>query len=819
MKFFVALALLVVADRNYSGNEYSQSLTSDPTSEQEGPRPLDGLRIREKWMGFSLVLPPTYGMRFWRETRWEAANPGRDREETRRWIDALEREVGNESFSTTYFEVSVERGPILDMATQAAVAGFEGEDLGGFKLLAEGHLVLAGRSCYWNATEWIQVRPGLSMDTVVYWFNMRFRVPRDANSTLVLDYRTLAGDHESFRRVIRESVSSLVLDAAPDPAWELPKSRYSVLGGRKDDDPLKVDLHEQYRNRFGVVQVQAFTNPRGPLAIRPSPDESTCAVFFGESLKLFEADTLHELASLPGRRVQDVCFSSDGERLFLAIGTRVFSWSWKTQSHDVAAVFSHSRDVNGICRVPGTPWVISLEDGEAHVWHEDSGESVHDFSHGYRKGLNELRRFEGAYAARNGELVLLRSPGYASHLGRCDLLLLSHVDGYPTFDLLWRQEITPRNCAFSPTGYRLAAWKGKDMLVWDLATRGPEPRSLRLEEEIADLVFVGGEGTILTATAGPPGGGGMSYWTVSGGDPSQTELTCDRFGGFREHDSPVLTLVCVGSVNRVISLHEDGMLQSFSTAENWDFEMGDPDEALAYLVEALEGRRTVLGDDHPDTLNNLKSVGLLLSRMGKFDEALPYFTESLEISRRMWGKSDLLTLHVLTIIGSLLNKMGKPEEALTYLAEALEGHRVLLGDDHPETLRTLHNMAYLLSQVGKFEEALTYIAEILEGRRTVLGADHPDTLRSVNDMGYLLRSMTKLDEARATLEPALDRARSALGHKHEVTEEIRAELISCYEALHEQDPALGFDALADDLRDDSPETSEGRREDSSPENR
>ena len=45
--------------------------------------------------------------------------------------------------------------------------------------------------------------------------------------------------------------------------------------------------------------------------------------------------------------------------------------------------------------------------------------------------------------------------------------------------------------------------------------------------------------------------------------------------------------------------------------------MGELQEARELYDEALQGRREVLGDHHPDTLNLISNMGLLLQGMGE----------------------------------------------------------------------------------------------------------------------------------------------------------------------------------------------------------
>ncbi len=205
-------------------------------------------------------------------------------------------------------------------------------------------------------------------------------------------------------------------------------------------------------------------------------------------------------------------------------------------------------------------------------------------------------------------------------------------------------------------------------------------------------------------------------------------------------------------------------------------------EAEPYLREALEGRRRVLGDDHPDTLISIGNMGFLLQSQGKLTEAEPYYREALEGSRRVLGDDHPDTLHSINNKARLLKDQGKFAEAETYVREALagyrrvlgddyyrealEGNRRVLGDDHPDTLNSIDNKARLLKAQGKFAEAEPYVREALAGYRRVLGDDHRNTLSLINNMGFLLQSQGKLTEAEPYLREALEGRRRVLGDDH-----------------------------------------------------
>ncbi len=189
-------------------------------------------------------------------------------------------------------------------------------------------------------------------------------------------------------------------------------------------------------------------------------------------------------------------------------------------------------------------------------------------------------------------------------------------------------------------------------------------------------------------------------------------------------------------------------------------------EAEPYYRGALEGRRRVLSDDHADTLQSISNLGAILQLQGKFAEAEPYYREALDGRRRVLGADHADTLESISNMGFFLQTQGKLAEAEPYWRQALEGLRRVLGDDHPDTLTSTSNMGGLLQSQGKLAEAELYNRAALEGRQRVLGDDHQDTLSSISNMGFCLQAQGKLAEAEPLYRAALEGRRRVLGDDH-----------------------------------------------------
>jgi non-specific serine/threonine protein kinase/serine/threonine-protein kinase len=224
--------------------------------------------------------------------------------------------------------------------------------------------------------------------------------------------------------------------------------------------------------------------------------------------------------------------------------------------------------------------------------------------------------------------------------------------------------------------------------------------------------------------------------------------------------------------------------------------MGRLAEAERYYREALEGRRRVLGDDHPRTLQSLNNMGGLLAAMGKFADAEPYVREALESQLRVLGNDHPETLNSIHNVGSLLQSMGRYEEAEPYYREALEGSRRVLGDDHPLTLNLISRMGWLFQSMGKLAEAKPLLLAAVDGARRSLPPGNWRIGLFLGRHGKCLTMLKRYDDAEAALLEAYEILEAAKGAEHKHTAESIQLLIDLYDAWHAAEPDHGYDAKA-----------------------
>ena len=195
-------------------------------------------------------------------------------------------------------------------------------------------------------------------------------------------------------------------------------------------------------------------------------------------------------------------------------------------------------------------------------------------------------------------------------------------------------------------------------------------------------------------------------------------------------------------------------------------ERGNATEGEPLLVESLRRQREVLGEDHPDTIKSLSNLAAAYYLRGRFDEAIPLLEQALETSVAALGEESDETLTIMNTLGTIYGKLRQFDKSEPLLTRYLEVSRRKHGPEHPITLNALNNYARLQEHSGNLEPAEELSREVLSLRTQVLGPEHPETLTAINNLGMLLKRVGKLDEAENLIHDALAKRSDVLGPEH-----------------------------------------------------
>ena len=188
-------------------------------------------------------------------------------------------------------------------------------------------------------------------------------------------------------------------------------------------------------------------------------------------------------------------------------------------------------------------------------------------------------------------------------------------------------------------------------------------------------------------------------------------------------------------------------------------EQGRKKEAEKLFADALELRRSLLGDDDARTLTSLNNLGLLMYEQRRYYESMPLLEEAVATRRRTQGDKHPETLTAINNLAANYRMLKQITEAEPLYAECLEARRSVLGNRHPDTLTSLNNLAQLYIGIGtqdKLELAEPLLKEAHLGAKRELGADHPHAL-------IFGRNLEALHDKRKHQQSLLRRASSAFG--------------------------------------------------------
>ncbi len=213
---------------------------------------------------------------------------------------------------------------------------------------------------------------------------------------------------------------------------------------------------------------------------------------------------------------------------------------------------------------------------------------------------------------------------------------------------------------------------------------------------------------------------------------------------------------------------------------------GKHEQARPYLEHALNVRRQLLGDLHPDIAESYHNLGYVLEQLGQNGAAQAAYEEALAIRRFVWTDDHRDTVITLSMLGALLMRMGKRDEARGHLEKAVEVANRVLGDGDLVTAVSHTELSKYLEAAGNLEGARTHMRRALAIREAVYGEDSLSVALSLLDLASLCTKLGQIEEGRRLLQRACRARERLLGTDHPETETVRALLA----ALDQRSTAL-----------------------------
>ena len=179
---------------------------------------------------------------------------------------------------------------------------------------------------------------------------------------------------------------------------------------------------------------------------------------------------------------------------------------------------------------------------------------------------------------------------------------------------------------------------------------------------------------------------------------------------------------------------------------------GSTREAQPLFEKALEIRRRLLTDDHPDTANSYNNLATNLHDQGKYAQAQPLFEKALEIRRRLLTDDHPDTAVSYNNLAVNLNAQGKYAPGPAAVREGA-------GDPPPTAHRRPPRHRHQLQQPGGQPQRPGEVRRRpsrssrrrWRSDRRLLTDDHPDTAASYNNLAVNLNAQGKYAPGPAAL--------------------------------------------------------------------
>ncbi len=170
-------------------------------------------------------------------------------------------------------------------------------------------------------------------------------------------------------------------------------------------------------------------------------------------------------------------------------------------------------------------------------------------------------------------------------------------------------------------------------------------------------------------------------------------------------------------------------------------------QAKPLYIEALNLRKELLGDSHPDIAQALNNLAAFYVAQGLYSQAEQLFLKVLLIVKNQFGNKHPQVASTMNNLATIYGSLGRYNQAEQMHLEVLDIRKSLLGQEHPDIANTLNNLAEIYLSGGRYLEAEQYYTAALLMRKSLLGEHHPDVAFSLNNLATLLAAIQRFDDA------------------------------------------------------------------------
>lgn len=179
-------------------------------------------------------------------------------------------------------------------------------------------------------------------------------------------------------------------------------------------------------------------------------------------------------------------------------------------------------------------------------------------------------------------------------------------------------------------------------------------------------------------------------------------------------------------------------------------------EGEELLQTSLQGRRNLLGKEHPDTLKSLHNFARALMAQKRYVDAEAALLEHQDIVKRVLGTDHRNYLHAMEDLAIIYLETGHPEKAEATHEFLLAQRRRLLAPDHPDIANSIWQLGALQQDLGRYEQAIANLTLLEPINIKSYGPNHRYTMKPMGKIGEMYVALKRYAEARPILERVVD---------------------------------------------------------------
>ena len=191
---------------------------------------------------------------------------------------------------------------------------------------------------------------------------------------------------------------------------------------------------------------------------------------------------------------------------------------------------------------------------------------------------------------------------------------------------------------------------------------------------------------------------------------------------------------------------------------------GNYPDAQPLLIESIEMRKRLLGENHPDVAQSLNNLAAFYVIQGNYSEAEDYFFQALDLWKIHLGEEHEEIATILNNIAEVYREQGRYAESEKMHIKALNMRQSLFGEKHDDVAQSLDNLAVIYENQARYQDAETMHLEALAMRKKFFGEQHWNVAASLNNLAALYDSQGRFTEAEDYYTQAFELCKKCLGN-------------------------------------------------------